>query len=247
MKIRTIAGSMVLLGVATAGAQAEVMQFGDRNLLGTGTYSSDPTAGATVQGLAPGAVTVATNSFRHPFPFTPAAGAFPGTDQMYTMGAPSTTHDGYSVSPGVVNGPQVLTMDYTSLVPAGEKVGTLTLGIAADDFQQPLLHQPFVAKVNGVVNAALSNQLNTLNLSSPAVQFFSVGLDPSVLTPTNVLTLDIQRAGPASDGWALDFATIGVTHGPQAVPEPTTLSVMALGIAGLGVRAWRRRRQGGNA
>ena len=242
MKIRTIAGMLLALGLATAGARADVMQFGDQNLLGTGTYPSDPTAGATLQGLAPGAVTVATNSFHHAFPFAPAPGAYPGTDQMYTMGAHSSTHDGYSVSSGAVNGPQVLTMDYGSVLPAGQKVGTLTLGLAADDFQQPTLHEPFVAKVNGVVDAALSNQLNSLNLGSPSVQFFTVGIDPSVLAPTHVLTLDIERAGAASDGWAVDFATVGVTAGPQAVPEPTTLSVLALGIAGLGIRSIRRRR-----
>jgi len=244
VRFRTIAGSMALLAATAAGARAEVMQYGDRNLLGTGSYPTDPTAGATLEGLAPGAVTVATNSYRHPFPFTPAPGAAPGTDQMYTMGAPSTTHDGYSVSKGVINGPQVMNINYGGLVAAGQNVGTLTLGLAADDFQQPLLHEPFVAKVNGLIDAALSKQLNSLDLSSPAVQFFSVGIDPALLNASKVLSVDIERAGPASDGWAVDFATVGVTLAPQAVPEPTTLSVLILGFAGLGVRAWRRRRQG---
>ncbi len=220
------------------------MQFGDRNLLGTGTYPSDPTAGATLEGLAPGAVTVATNAFPHTFPFKPGPDTFPGTDQMYASGVPTGQADGYTRSSGTVGGPQVLTMDYSKLVPAGQKVDTLTLGVAADDFQQPVFHQPFTAKVNGIVDAALSNQLNALNLSSPAVQFLTVGINKSVLTPSNVLSLTIDRGGPGGDGWAVDFTTVGVTTSTQAVPEPGTLCVLGFGLAGLALRSRRRSRVG---
>ena len=77
-----------------------------------------------------------------------------------------------------------------------------------------------------------------MNLSTPPVQFFSVGIDPSLLVPSSVLTLSIDRGGPASDGWAVDFATIGVTP----VPEPSTFLVMLLGFAALGARGLRRSR-----
>lgn len=244
MNIPRIVGALVVLAGAGAQAHAGVMQFGDRNLLGTGTYPTDPTAGATLEGLAPGAVTVATNAFPHPYPFQPGPGTFPGTDQMFTKGQPVGDADGYTKSPGATDGPQVLTMDYSKLVPAGQKVDTLTLGVAADDFQQPVFHQPFTAKINGVVDAALSNQLNAMNLSSPTVQFLTVGINKSVLTPSNVLSLSIDRGGPGGDGWAVDFTTVGVTTSTQAVPEPGTLCVLGLGVAGLALRARRGSRVG---
>jgi len=237
---------MIALGLVTASAPADVIQpagviqYGDRDLLNTGAYADDPTAGATLQGLAPGAVTAATKSYAHPFPFAPDPGTYSGTDQMFTSGQAARTRDGYSGSTGTVDGPQVLTMDYNSLVPAGQKIETLTLGVAADDFQQPRFKLPFVAKVNQVVNAALTNQLNAMDLGTPEVRFFSVGIDPAILAPSNVLELSIEREGPGSDGWAVDFTTIGVTAAP--VPEPTTLSVMVLGAVALGLRTYRRRR-----
>jgi len=242
LKRRSIVGGLIALGLATASAPADVIQFGDRDLLNTGSYADDPTAGATLQGLAPGAVTAATKTYAHPFPFTPDPGTFGGTDQMYTSGQNSRPRDGYSGSAGTVNGPQVLTMDYNSVVPAGQRVETLTLGIAADDFQQPRFKLPYVAKVNQVVNAALTNQLNAMDLGTPEVRFFSVGIDPAVLAPSNVLDLSIERAGPGSDGWAVDFTTIGVTTTAQTVPEPTTLGVMVLGAVAIGLRTYRRRR-----
>jgi len=235
-------GGLIALGLATVSAPAEVIQFGDRDLLNTGAYADDPTAGATLQGLAPGVVTAATKSYTHPFPFTPDPGTFGGTDQMYTSGQDTRPHDGYSGSNGTVDGPQVLTMDYNSVVPAGHKVESLTLGVAADDFQQPKFNLPFVAKVNQVVNAALTDQLNAMDLSTPEVRFFSVGIDPAILAPSNVLDLSIERAGPGRDGWAVDFTTIGVTTA-QPVPEPTTLGVMVLGALALGLRTYRRRRK----
>jgi len=244
VNVRKLFGALILLTAAGSQAGAGVMQFGDRNLLGTGTYPSDPTAGATLEGLAPGAVTLATNSYSHAFPFQPGADTFPGTDQMFTKGQPVGQADGYTKSPGAVDGPQVLAMDYGKLVPAGQKVDTLTLGVAADDFQQPVFHQPFTAKINGVVDAALSNQLNAMNLSSPTLKFLTVGIDKSVLTPSNVLSLSIDRGGPGGDGWAVDFTTVGVTTSTQAVPEPGTLCVLGLGIAGLALRSRRRSRVG---
>lgn len=214
------------------------MEFGDRNLMGTGTYPSDPTAGATMEGLAPGVVTVATNSYAHPFPFQPGPGAYPGTDQIFTGGPDTIPLDGYTHSLGTVAGSQALTFDYSSLVPAGHKVDTLTLGIAADDFQQPAFREPFTAKINGIVDSALSNQLNALDLSGPKVQFLSVGIDAAILAPSNILSLSVERGGTGGDGWAVDFATIGVT---TSVPEPSTFCVLAFGVAGLALRARRPR------
>jgi hypothetical protein len=145
-----------------------------------------------------------------------------------------------------MNGPQALTLNYGSLVPAGQKVATLTLGIAADDFQFPVFDQPFTAGVNGVTNAALTAKLNSLDESGPQVHFFTIGIDPAALNPTNVLTLSINEGGDGGDGWAVDFVTVGVTTTPivtppaVAVPEPSTLALFALGTAA--VAGWRRGR-----
>jgi hypothetical protein len=207
-------------------ARASVLMYGDEDLCNTGTYSSDPTAGATLEGLAPDAVTLATNSFPHGYPFAPTAGDYPGTDQIYVGSVQTGSHDGYSSAPQRINGPQVLTFDYSSLIPAGDSIDTLTLGLGTDDFQFPVLGQPFTAMINGVPNAALTSTLNSLNETTPLEQFITIGISPAALNGSNVLTLSIDEGGDGGDGWAMDFATIGVTTSPA--PEPTTLALFAL-------------------
>jgi hypothetical protein len=139
-----------------------------------------------------------------------------------------------------VNGPQLLTLDYSSLVPAGQRINTLTLGIAADDFQFPSFGQPFTAQVNGVTNAALTAKLDAIDESGPQVHFFTIGIDPAVLSPTNTLNLRIDEGGDGGDGWAVDFLTVGVTTTQIAatVPEPSSLTLLTLG--GLALAGWRR-------
>jgi hypothetical protein len=143
-------------------AKADIfLEFGNENVLGTGTYPSDPKAGATLQGLAPNVVTDATLSLGHGFPFSPGPGDFPGTDQIYVGSNQTGNHDGYSGFSGRLPGPQVVTLNYSSLVSAGQLVTTLTLGIASDDFQFTVFGQPFTASVNGTTDTALTNKLNS--------------------------------------------------------------------------------------
>jgi hypothetical protein len=111
----------------------------------------------------------------------------------------------------------VITLDYSSLVPAGQKVATLTLGVGADDFQFPAWGQPFTALINGVTNAALTAALNGLNQTGPYEQFLSVGIDPAALQANHVLTLSINEGGNGGDGWAVDFLTVGVTTVPAGL------------------------------
>jgi hypothetical protein len=221
-------------------ANAGVMEYGNENVLNTGTYPSDPKAGATLQGLAPGAVTFGTLITGHVFPFSPSAGDFAGTDQIYVGSVQTGAHDGYSVATNRINGPDVLTMDYSSLVTGGQQVATLTFGIAADDFQFPAFGQPFTAKVNGITNAALTSALESLNEGGPVVQFLTVGIDPAFLLPSNVLTVSIDEGGDGGDGYAVDFVTVGVTL--RSVPEPASAALFGLGAVAL--LGYSRRRSG---
>ena len=213
--------------------------YGDMNLLNTGASYPFRSPGRGHAGRAgAGRRHVRHQSFGHSFPFSPYAGDFPGTDQIYTSTTQTAGGDGYSTYGGRLPGPQVLTLDYSSLVPVGQTVQTLTLGIAADDFQFPMFGQPFVAAVNGTTEQTLTNSLNGINETGPLVQYLTIGIDPSRLLASNVLTLSINENGDGSDGWAVDFLTIGVTTVP--VPEPSSLGLIAL--AGGGWLVTRRRR-----
>ncbi|HUB25549.1 MAG TPA: PEP-CTERM sorting domain-containing protein [Tepidisphaeraceae bacterium] len=219
---------------------AGVELYGTEDVLNSGaTYASDPTAGATLIGLAPGVVTAASLVTPHSFPFTPTAGDFPGTDQIYVGSVQTGADDGYSSTAQRLNGPDVLALDYSALVPAGQTISSFTLGIALDDFQFPVFGQPFTVSLNGVPNSDLTSLVETPNETGPVVQFYSIGLDPSLLLPSNVATLSIDEGGNGGDGYAIDYLTVGVT----TVPEPMSAGALAAGGACL---LMRRRRSATN-
>lgn len=226
---------LVFVMLLASQGYATVLQYGDKDVLGTTTYSSEPTTGATLEGLTTNQVTTASLITGHGFPFDPS-GDYAGTDQIYVGSTQTIAHDGYGGYAGRLNGPQVISMDYSSAIPAGHIVTTLTLGIAADDFQKPYFGQPFSASVNGVSNATLTSKLNSLNQTGPKVQFFSIGIDPDDLQANDILTLSVDEGGTGGDGWAIDFLTIGLT---TELPEPATISLLAMGC----VMLVRRRRR----
>lgn len=225
------------MGALTVGAIAHAgfLEYGDEDVLGTDSYESDPKAGATLIGLAPNAFTHATLITPHGYPFDPM-GDYPGTDQIYVGSVQTEQHDGYSAHDTRINGPQKISLNYASIVPAGHTILSLTLGIAADDFQFVPFGQPYAAKVNGVANSTMTDILNAFDQTGPRVQFFTIGINPVGLDPTHVLELEIDQLGDGGDGWAIDFLTIGVETRP--VPEPSTLS--ALGVLGLAFVARKR-------
>ncbi len=237
---KTIVLVLFVITPFQAAVSADYLEYGDENLCNTGTYPSDPKAGATLVGLAPNTVTLATTAFPHSYPFSPDAGDYPGTDQIYVGSTQTASHDGYSEAAQRINGPQVLTMDYSSLIPEGQAISTLTLGIAADDFQFPVFGQPFTASINGITDSALTTALESLNESGPVTQFFTIGIDPSTLAGSNVLTLSINEGGDGADGWAIDFLTVGVTT--QPVPEPGSLALLLAGVGAAGIWGLRRKR-----
>ena len=227
-----IAASLAVPMIIDATASAAVMQYGDKDVLNTGdAYPIDPTTGATLEGLAPGAVTVGAPAFDHIFPFDPEIGDHPGTDQIYVGSTQTTSWDGYADHATRMSAPQVIEMDYASLIPAGEVLATLTLGIAFDDFQFTVWGQPFLIWINGVENAVITDTANGLNQTGPKVQFFSFGIDPAVLSGDHILTLTIDQGGDGGDGWAIDFLTVGVT----TIPAPAT-SLLLLAGAGAAIR-----------
>jgi hypothetical protein len=226
------------VALAAIPGHSSVITYGDMDCLGQGCYgSNDPTAGATLQGLAPDAVTLASSYFVHTWPFDPSPGEFPGTDTIYVGSTQTAQFDGYSGYAGRVNGPQVFTLDYSSLIGPGQSLGTLTLGIAVDDFQFQLAGDPFIVTLNGAPDPALTTALESFGRSGPAVQFFSIGIDPAVDTGSHVLTLSIDEGGTGGDGWAVDFLTVGATTSP----EPSAMALLALGLGGLAAAAARRR------
>ena len=237
--------SLILTALMSTPMQAQTFrEYGDEDLCNTGAYSSNPKAGATLYGLAPGVVTTAQRSFGHNYPFSPTPTDYAGTDQIYVGSVQTGTHDGYSRSQPRINGPQVITLDYGSLLPGGQAIRTLTLGIGADDFQYRTFGQPFTAAINGVTDVALTNALNALNQTGPYEQFFTIGIDPAILKPSNVLTLRINEGGDGGDGWAIDFLTVGVTSAsPENVPEPGAIALLlASGLTSAGLLLRRRQK-----
>lgn len=228
-------GAAALVGSSARGG-VYTRTYGDMDLVGYGLPGgADPLAGASLTGLAPGASSIATQFYGHGYPFSPGAGDFPGTDQIYVGSNQTGAHDGYSVADSRLSGPQVLVLDLTGLAPAGEAVTTVTLGIATDDFQNAVYGQPFAASVNGVPDAALTALLNSLDETTPIERFLTIGLDPSVAAGGS-LTLTIDEGGDGGDGWAVDYLTVGLTT--TAVPEPGA----GLALAGASALGLRRRR-----
>jgi hypothetical protein len=180
--------------------------YGTVNLLGMGfAAKANPFAGASLEGLAPNVTSAATNKYVGPSNFTPPAGDYPGTDQIYVGSNTIATLD-------EAVGPQVITLNYSALTRLGHPISTFTLGIATDGFENPTVNIPYTASINGVPNAALTSLLNGLNNADRVEQFVSIGIDPAQLLASKVLTITIDGPGDNISGWAVDFLTVGIRN-----------------------------------
>lgn len=223
-------------------ANAAVLQYGDMDVMGTRSYPTDPRTGAILEGLTAGVVTFGAPEINHSYPFTPSGDDYLGTDQIYVGSNQTAFLDGYSGAVSRKTGPQHISLDYSPLVATGQVVDTLTLGIAADDFEFPRWGQAFTARINGTIDPILTAVLNNLSQTYPQTQFFTIGLSPEVLLASHVLNLEIDQGGNGADGWAIDFLTVGVATKSAAVPEPTTVvGLLIAGAAGLGAKLRQKR------
>jgi len=194
--------------------QAEVRIFGDVDMLGTGTYPVDPTTIVATQGLVEGAGAYMP-AIGHSWGFVPEDDDFPGTDQIYTGSVQLGYHDGYSIAEERISGPQEFVLDASDLLCAEGHVTSLTLGIAADDFQQPSFGQPFSVLINGVFHHQLSYWMNTIDQTGPCVGLYCLGLDPLLLGSDGIMAVTIDQGGDGGDGWAVDYLTLGVVCGDE--------------------------------
>ena len=208
-------------------SQSQVLVFGDKDLFGT-QYANgvDPTAGTQLDGLTPGQVTMSSGTYYYAHGFAPGLGDlggqsdYPGTDQPY-VGSAIT-----DVQSPTLRGPQIISMDYSSQVPAGQQVAGLTLGMAVTGFDSTDTRDTYTAWINGQVNRPLSQELNSLRQGGQMTQFFTTGIDPKLLRPGNSLSLQIDASGDWAGPWAIDFLTIGVTTEP--IPGAQSGSVGAV-------------------
>ena len=246
--------SVVVTRVAAAQSSIApgVLQFGDRDRANTGAYTSDPTAGATLLGLSPGVVTTAPLREGTEYPIATDAGDFAGSDRIFVGDPLTSCSDGYcsyarDYPSNASSGPQVFSLDFGSLIPAGRRVTSLTLGLALVDFQFPAFSQPFIGMINGTEWEPFSAALNSIDTGGPLVQFRTIGLPTSSYEP-NVLTIGINNGGTGGDAWAIDFLTLGFTTEslPGAVaPEPVSLVLLGTGLAGVAAVRQRKRRTAG--
>ncbi len=181
--------------------------YGSENLFGAGyTAGGNPFREASLTGLATDATSISSAKFVAPSAFSPAVGAFPGTDQIY-VGSNEVP------AAGQLAGPQVITLDYSALTQLAHPIKSLTLGIATDGFENPTINIPYTASINGIVNPALTALLNSLNDADRVEQYVSIGINPSQLQANKMLTITIDGPGDGVSGWAVDFLTVGVKNG----------------------------------
>jgi hypothetical protein len=241
MKIGLLICFAAILCLMTVNSWAAWMEYGDEGLFYGNTYSSDPKSGATLEGLATDISTKATLIENAGFTF-PAVPDYPGTDTIYIGSTVAVNGDGYWSISSKNYIPQEVSFDYSSLLPSGNKLETLTLGIAGSDFQFSAFNNPFYVWVNGIRNTTLESVIEGLDVGGPMVQFFTIGIDPNTLLSSNILNLKIDEGGNGGDGWAVDYFTVGVTSSPKDVPEPSSIFLALTGFAGIGgFRIFRRK------
>ena len=205
---------LCLLGVSSTQARASVITFTDRTAF---LAAADITTSVDFEGLAP------ADSFT----------LIPSPPGLTTGGAnfSSTTDKLFVIDPGF-DSPDFFWSSGSYLIDnefsTSALVITLAPGVTA-------FGADLSSFGSGDITIALAGG-GTLTVASPGQPNFSfVGFT----SDQDILSLAFSKPG---DSVVLDNVAFGQTAAAAAVPEPATLTLLGLGLAGMGARRWRQRR-----
>jgi PEP-CTERM motif-containing protein len=251
----TVPGTGVLGNVGVAG-QGNLSITGPADI--TGTLSLN-TAGSLLQGapsmIAGGVVqTVATDALLHQavtdaLSASAGAGALTATRPLTSIGI---THPGQTLT--VTGGPGSTVLHLTGLVLAS---GTLTLSAPKGGSFVIDVSGPFA--VSGGSNIQVSGGLTPFdvlyNITGTGPEVVLGGGTPDGASSTTIAGILLAPGRDIAIGPSLIVGEVigggneiaigagGIVDSPAAAPEPSSLLLLAAGIAGLAAIAWRRHRR----
>ena len=156
----------------------------------------------------------------HNYPWEPNAGDLPGFDRIllsskYNPSAPQGCGgDGYSGSFDRIKCKPVAWKMPTDAI-KGTPIQNIYLQIFIDDFQSPSLCSKFHLYINGKHFVEAEKVLNAIDQTGPVGKLISIPLTEDffpLFTNTNAITLLIDEATGATDGFAIDFVRMLVNR-----------------------------------
>jgi hypothetical protein len=149
-------------------------------------------------------------------------------------------------------------LDVTSitlgLFGASEGSVPATIGIYADNFGQPAVSALYTSAVTNVgttglynfsfTGAQLTNGSSYWVIPQTAVSWYTAAPVPAGLNSSGYVFTQTVESSSLAGPWAAAGSN-RYSLSVQAVPEPTTYALGAIGIAAAGFARWRRRRSSG--
>jgi hypothetical protein len=149
-------------------------------------------------------------------------------------------------------------LDVTSitlgLFGASEGSVPATIGIYADNFGQPAVSALYTSAVTNVgttglynfsfTGAQLTNGSSYWVIPQTAVSWYTAATAPAGLNSSGYVFTQTVESSSLAGPWAAAGSN-RYSLSVQAVPEPTTYALGAIGIAAAGFARWRRRRSSG--
>ncbi len=203
-----------LLAVSSSQAKASVIAFTDRTAF---LAAADITTSVDFAGIAP------TDSFA----FIPSPPGLTTGDANFS----STTDNMFVIDPGFQSpdffwssGPYLIDNQFAT----SALVVTLAPGVTA-------FGADFSSFGAGDITIALAGG-GTFTVASPGQPNFAF---LGFTSDQDILSLAFSKSG---DSVVLDNVAFGQTAAVAAVPEPASLTLLGLGLAGMGARRWRQRK-----